>query len=274
MMPYADHNLRVNTEENHSISYYSMDAAFERLSPRDTNSGRGPMGWTTASAAKARAVVSANASPDPEGEGVRGCCVGKRDVLCGKDKICYTHPGNKIYRALIASYFREYQGAARRDVKTQITAFIVAEVEQSGGRFLKPSGAPSPSSAAAWSSPVAAACCPDMGRWELEDMDKVHDKVSHALRTAKERGFSRKEREPGEDDGNGDIFFPSNKRARRRGPRAPAAAAAAARGPSFGEAVSSRRESASSRLPMLDDVDLDGLEPLDADTSTVFDLMF
>jgi hypothetical protein len=129
----------------------------------------------TAGAAETFAVFSPNVSIDPE-EGGGRCYVGEHDVLGGKDKICYHHSGTMAYRKLIDRYFRDYQDAPRRDVKTQITTFIISEVHRRGGRFLvKPKGS------AAWEV--------------VEDLEKVHDKVSHALRTAKEPRSSRKSKQ-------------------------------------------------------------------------------
>jgi hypothetical protein len=88
------------------------------------------------------------------------------DILCGRDKICHSHVGNKHFRRLVESYRLEYQNARCRDHKTQITCSVIEMVHRNGGRFLK--------------------LDENAGIWEEVDEQYAREKVSHALRSAKD----------------------------------------------------------------------------------------
>ena len=90
--------------------------------------------------------------------------VQEKDVLCGRDRYIHAHKGNQRFRHLINLYRERYQGAKHRDAKTSITLEIVGAVRDYGGRFLKQ----------------------DNGRWREVDQAYAHEKVSHALRSAKD----------------------------------------------------------------------------------------
>lgn len=90
--------------------------------------------------------------------------VQERDVLCGRDRYIHAHPGNRRFRHLVHMFREQYQGAQHRDTKTSITLEIVDMVKGYGGRFLKQ----------------------DNGRWREVDRSYAHEKVSHALRSAKD----------------------------------------------------------------------------------------
>jgi hypothetical protein len=92
--------------------------------------------------------------------------VNPKDVLCGRDKISHAHVGNKHFRKIIESYREEYQNAGTRDKKTQITSKIIASVQAQGGRFLK------------------LGDVTDI--WEEVTEQYAREKVSHALRSAKD----------------------------------------------------------------------------------------
>jgi hypothetical protein len=87
-----------------------------------------------------------------------------RDVLCGRERQIHSHPGNLHFRQFILSYREKYQTTKNRDVKTAITAEVINLVQRSGGRFLKL----------------------DDGIWREIDRASTHEKVSHALRSAKD----------------------------------------------------------------------------------------
>ena len=91
--------------------------------------------------------------------------VQENDILCGRDKISFQHPGNKWFRSLVQSYRERYQTARMRDQKTRISNEIVAIIEKRGGRFLK--------------------FDTELGMYQALDSAGAHDKVSHALRSAK-----------------------------------------------------------------------------------------
>ncbi|CAJ1959146.1 unnamed protein product [Cylindrotheca closterium] len=88
------------------------------------------------------------------------------DVLCGRDKISHAHIGNKRFRQIIEKNREEYQTAASRDAKTNITCRIVAMIRESGGRFLKQNET--------------------TNQWEDVGDGYAREKVSHALRSAKD----------------------------------------------------------------------------------------
>jgi hypothetical protein len=89
-----------------------------------------------------------------------------KDVLCGRDRRAHNHPGNKRFRSIVQSYREKYQSAPRREDKNRITNEIIQRVLREGGRFLRLEE--------------------ETGQWVLVDSSGAHDKVSHALRSAKE----------------------------------------------------------------------------------------
>ena len=91
--------------------------------------------------------------------------VHEKDVLCGRDRHIHSHPGNRCFRHLINTFRERYQNAKHREAKTAMTSEIVDTVKKYGGRFLKQD--------------------PD-GRWREVDQSYAHEKVSHALRSAKD----------------------------------------------------------------------------------------
>ena len=93
-----------------------------------------------------------------------GTSVGLWDVLCGRDRLIHSHPGNNGFRCLINEYREHYQSAKHREEKTSITAEIIYTVNRYGGRFLKQ----------------------EKGSWREVDPSYAHEKVSHALRSAKD----------------------------------------------------------------------------------------
>ena len=90
------------------------------------------------------------------------------DIVCGRDKHSHAHVGNKRFRAVIEMNRERYQTALTRDDKTQITCEIIAMIRscQPGGRFLK--------------------FDPDTNLWIILGDDYAREKVSHALRSAKD----------------------------------------------------------------------------------------
>jgi hypothetical protein len=106
------------------------------------------------------------------------CPAQKWDILCGRDKLSYSHEGNKRFRELVLTYREEYQTAPSREIKSKISCHIVAFVKQRGGRFLKQDDV--------------------SGAWKEVSSEYAHEKVSHALRSAKDpnRPRVKKQREP------------------------------------------------------------------------------
>eukprot|EP00934_Nitzschia_sp_Nitz4_P004316 Nitzschia sp. Nitz4//scaffold82_size85912//78903//79475//NITZ4_005154-RA/size85912-processed-gene-0.105-mRNA-1//1//CDS//3329558874//4306//frame0 len=100
-------------------------------------------------------------TPQPSLEGVNPA-----DVLSGRDRPTVSHPGNKYFRKIVAANREEYQTAPSRDAKTRITSRLLDMVRKMGGRFLKIEE--------------------ETGVWVELDEAAAREKVSHALRSAKD----------------------------------------------------------------------------------------
>ena len=96
------------------------------------------------------------------------------DVLCGRDKVSHAHVGNKRFRQIIEKNREEYQTASSRDAKTSITCRIVAMIGESGGRFMKQNE--------------------KTNQWEAVGDGYAREKVSHALRSAKDPNRPRRKK--------------------------------------------------------------------------------
>ena len=59
-----------------------------------------------------------------------------KDVLLGRGGYCHHHPGNKSYRKLILENQKLYKKLENNE-KTALSMKVVAQVKESGGRFLK-----------------------------------------------------------------------------------------------------------------------------------------
>lgn len=92
--------------------------------------------------------------------------IGHKDIYCGRDRYSHSHPGNRHFRQLIIKYRERYQSAKHREDKTKINAEIVELVKRTGGRFMR------------WDDTT--------GRWQELDASSAHEKISHALRSAKD----------------------------------------------------------------------------------------
>jgi len=87
-------------------------------------------------------------------------------VICGREKAAHNHAGNRRFRQLIQDHRASYQDATKRIEKSSITQKIVSAVSAVGGRFVRFEQ--------------------DQSLWvELSDAE-AHEKVSHALRSAKQ----------------------------------------------------------------------------------------
>merc|ERR1719343_1449671 len=61
------------------------------------------------------------------------------DVLCGQDKNFIQHPGNKLYRSVIATWSERYGQTIDKKSKMLMTTEICKYMkEQHNSRFLKP----------------------------------------------------------------------------------------------------------------------------------------
>jgi hypothetical protein len=111
-------------------------------------------------------VVSQSDGMDLDGGDDKDVFATKLDVLCGRDKLSHAHSGNKRFRKIIEKHREEYQTAQNRESKTSITTKIIQLIESSGGRFLKKDD--------------------DTDKWEVVTEAYAKEKVSHALRSAKD----------------------------------------------------------------------------------------
>mmetsp|Transcript_58172 Transcript_58172/g.142233 ORF Transcript_58172/g.142233 Transcript_58172/m.142233 type:complete len:322 (-) Transcript_58172:1941-2906(-) len=99
--------------------------------------------------------------------------VSSKDVLCGRDRVSHAHIGNKKFRKLIEELRQSYQNAPSRDIKTQITCQVISTIHNEGGRFLKLVNEKQFGSG-------------EQPRWEEVSDQYAREKVSHALRSAKD----------------------------------------------------------------------------------------
>jgi hypothetical protein len=90
------------------------------------------------------------------------------DVISGRDKLAFTHPGNRFFRSLVIAHGPAYQAANFRKQKARIVNTIIETIHNSGGRFmsLEGSGAGSIS-------------------WVEMNQATTYQKVAHALRSSK-----------------------------------------------------------------------------------------
>lgn len=95
------------------------------------------------------------------------------DIICGRERISHAHFGNKRFRRVIEKNRERYQTAPSREAKTRISTELVVMLRTSrpGGRFLKMD--------------------PETGKWFDVGDDYARDKVSHALRSAKDPNRTR-----------------------------------------------------------------------------------
>jgi hypothetical protein len=106
--------------------------------------------------------ASASSCFDKENEAVPS----NFDILLGRDKLSHSHPGNKRFRVVVAMNRERYQNCTSRDGKTCITGEVIASIKECGGRFLRKNNT--------------------TGLYEAVGNDVIHEKVSHALRSAKD----------------------------------------------------------------------------------------
>lgn len=95
------------------------------------------------------------------------------DVLCGRDKQSFGHPGNQRFREIVQQQRDVYQQARKRADKNAITKRVIGMILEKG-IFLK---------------------LVKGGGWTPLDDDEVYEKVSHALRGAKSLGKKGEKRD-------------------------------------------------------------------------------
>ena len=88
--------------------------------------------------------------------------ISDHDVLCGRQKMCYHHEGNRSFRHLINLSLEPLRKATTREQKSDIAHSIVECISARGGRFLKRD--------------------PRTNNWCVLLENMIREKVNHALR--------------------------------------------------------------------------------------------
>jgi hypothetical protein len=81
-----------------------------------------------------------NSSHDQKKEGNNDylMSVSPRDVLCGRNRTAFQHPGNRRFRVLVSMYIQSYVSVGiTRKGKAQIIENITQAVQDYGGRFVQ-----------------------------------------------------------------------------------------------------------------------------------------
>jgi len=124
--------------------------------------------------------------------------INDKDILCGRDKISFSHAGNKTFRGIIEKNRKQYQGSTLKEEKTKIIVQIVKMIKESNGRFLKRSSsenqnANNPNQKGSSSenqnanNPNQSNSLASTSYWYVVNDQCAHEKVSHALRSCKHR---------------------------------------------------------------------------------------
>lgn len=87
--------------------------------------------------------------------------VSENDVLCGREKVCFHHIGNRRFRLLINSCIERFGMSTSRAQKGVVVQSIVDSISAKGGRFLKQDTSSK--------------------RWYVVE-EKAREKTNHALR--------------------------------------------------------------------------------------------
>jgi hypothetical protein len=103
------------------------------------------------------------------------------DVLTGRNKIAFMHPGNQLYRELIQRHREAYQRTHKRTFKSIVVRSIMRTIQDKGGRFLRPVDETTTSHDETTNVLEATT-------WIEMSKAEIHTKISHALRSAKPSG--------------------------------------------------------------------------------------
>lgn len=90
----------------------------------------------------------------------------KFDILLGRDKASFRHVGNQHFRVIVGMHRERYQSCKSREEKGRVTSQVIRSIKESGGRFLRKNE--------------------ETGYYEAANDEVAHEKVSHALRSAKD----------------------------------------------------------------------------------------
>jgi len=112
--------------------------------------------------------------------------INDNDILCGRDKVSFSHIGNKKFRAMIDRRRKEYQSSTLKEEKTKIIVQIVTMIKENNGRFLKRTSTDNLNTndsilLNALDSTISSQY------WYAVNDQCAHEKVSHALRSCKHR---------------------------------------------------------------------------------------
>ena len=110
------------------------------------------------------------------------------DVLCGRGKDSHAHFGNKRFQCIIQMNREAYQQASTREEKTELSNRIVQMIRSCGGRFLKRVDKNGDNDDSNESSSISSPAqeVPIQGLWKEVSASYAREKVSHALRSAKD----------------------------------------------------------------------------------------
>lgn len=94
----------------------------------------------------------------------------KFDIICGRDRQAFNHTGNRRFRVIIKIHRARYQACKTRDEKSKITDEIIDSIQEKC-KFLK---------------------YDDTTKlWSEVSREYAHEKVSHALRSAKDPSMKK-----------------------------------------------------------------------------------
>jgi len=108
------------------------------------------------------------------------------DIVCGRDKTSHGHAGNRLFRSTIQAYREAYQSCEMREDKTRITGKIIEQLKSTGARFLKREDEDTDNGDGDGDGDETTTT------WVEVDSRTVHEKVSHALRSARDPRAAKK----------------------------------------------------------------------------------
>lgn len=139
--------------------------------------------------AKRRGARNSNSSTPVDLDANALVDVKNEDVLFGRGKVFFFHPGNVYFRRLCADQLERYRSASSRLVKVSVIQEIINSIQGTGGRFLKRNSS---------------------GEWLETTSETAKEKTGHTLRDAlgnRNKGILRmhnelvlRQQQPGQQD--------------------------------------------------------------------------
>lgn len=170
---------RMSRDDNVALS----DSSSELVSPEDLRSSN-ELGL-----AKKRGASSSDSGTPVELDDSSLVDVKNEDVLFGRGKVFFFHPGNVYFRRLCADQLERYRSASSRLVKVSVVQEIINSIQGTGGRFLKRNSS---------------------GEWLETTPETAKEKTGHTLRDAlgnRNKGILRmhnelvlRQQQPGQQD--------------------------------------------------------------------------